>query len=80
MNQADYVGCIITKLSKYIKINKVTSSDSFYRTFFENNREPGTSLPNRIFVEFFDRNMSFVIWHKLVILHDQTVFTSQVIQ
>ena len=32
------------------------------------------------FVEFFDKNFSFVIWHKLATFYYQTVFTTRVIQ
>ena len=32
-----------------------------------------------VFVEFFDKTFSFVIWNKLAKFHYQIVFTSQVI-
>ena len=38
------------------------------------------SLKINIFIEFFDKKLSFVMLNKLVQIHYQIVFTSQVIQ
>ena len=54
---ATYIRYVIAKLSKFIQIDIQTSSDSFYRGFFENKREPGTSFQVSFFVEFFDKNL-----------------------
>ena len=52
----------------------------FNRGFFENQKGPGTSFQTIFFIEFFDKQFSFVMFHKLAEFHHQTVFTSQVIQ
>ena len=47
---------------------------------FANTKGPGTSFQAAVFAEFFDEIISFGILHKLTKFHEQTVFTSQVIQ
>ena len=66
LKQATYIRDIIAKLSKFIQIDIQASSGSFYRGLFEN--------------QFFDKNFSFAILHKLAEFYYQTVLTSQVIQ
>ena len=56
------------------------SQFSLYEGFFENEKGRGTSFQSIIFIEFFDKNISFVILHKLANFHQQTMFNSQVIQ
>ena len=69
-----------SKAIELVQISMLTSSDSFYRGFFENYKGPGTSFQATIFIEFFDKKFYFVILHELAKFHYQTVFTSQVIQ
>ena len=46
---------------------------------FSKNRKGTRSLSKvTFFVEFYDRNFSFVILHKLAKFHKETVFTSQI--
>ena len=52
----------------------------FYRGFVENQKEPGTNFQLTFFIESFDKNVSFVILHKLAKFHYQTMFTTNVIQ
>ena len=51
-----------------------------HRQFFENEKGPGTSFQVIFFVEFFDKNFSFVMLHNLAKFHQETFFTSLVIQ
>ena len=37
--------------------------------FFSDLKGPGTSFQVAVFVEFFDKTFSFVIWHKLAKFH-----------
>ena len=77
LKQATYIKYILAKLSEFVQISLQTSSDSFYRGFFENWKGPGTSFQATFFVEFFEKNY---ILHKLAKYHYQTVFIFQVIQ
>ena len=52
----------------------------FYRRFFENWKESGTSFQATFFTEIFDKKFSFAILYKLAKFNYQTVFTSQVNQ
>ena len=52
----------------------------FYRRFFENYKGPGTSFQVTFFTGFLDKNVSFVILHKLAKFQYKALFTSQVIQ
>ena len=56
-----YIRYVITKLSKFIQISMQASWDSVL--------QPRTSFQVTFFVEFLDKNFSFVILHKLVKFH-----------
>ena len=61
------------------------SRQNFSEFFFTDDllkirKEPGTSFQVTIFVEFFNKNIYSVLWHKLAKFQYQTVFTSQVFQ
>ena len=45
--------------------NQHAGSISFYRGFFKNKKGPGTTFQATINAEFFDKNFSFAILHKL---------------
>ena len=51
-----------------------------FASLFANWKGPLTKFKAAEFVEFFDKNFSFIIWHKLAKFYYQTMFTSQVIQ
>ena len=70
---ATYIRYVIAKLSKFIKTRP--SQITFYRGFLKNWKGSGTSFQVTFFVEFIDKNFSFVMLHKLAKLHYQTVFT-----
>ena len=80
LKPATYIRCVIAKLSKFIQISMHASSDSFLQRIFENYKGPGTSFQVTFFVEFFDKNFSFVMLHKLAKFHYQTMLTFQVNQ
>ena len=46
----------------------------------KNLKGPGTSFQVTFCIELYDKKFTFVILHKLVKFHYQTVFTSQFIQ
>ena len=50
----------------------------FYRTVFENQKVSGTTFQTKFFIKYFEKNLSFVMLHKLAKSHFQTVLTSQV--
>ena len=52
----------------------------FYRGFSENQKGPGASFQAIFFIKCFDKNLSFVMLHKLAKFHYHAVFTSQVVQ
>ena len=60
---------VIAKLSKFIQIDIQASSGSFLQWI----------IWKSFFVEFFAKNFSFAVLHKLTQFHYQTVFTFQVI-
>ena len=60
---------MITKLSKYIKINMQSFSDSFYRGFFEKRKGAGTRFPSHIFFGIFPEKFSFVKLNNLAKFH-----------
>ena len=69
LKQADYIGYVIAKLLKCVKISMQTDSQiTFYRGF------------KNFFVTFFGKNFYFTLLHKLAQCHYQTVSTSLVIQ
>ena len=47
---------------------------------FENKKGPGTSVQATFVIKFFDKKISFVILHKLVIFDYQIKFIFHVIQ
>ena len=51
-----------------------------YRGFLKNKKRTGTSFQATFFVEFLDKNFSFVILHKVTKFHWQTMSTFEVIQ
>ena len=61
-------------------VSKISFANRSYASFFVNTKGPGTSFQAAVFVKNFDKIFPFVIWHKLTKFHEQTVFTSQVIQ
>ena len=71
---------VLAKLSKFVKISTLASSDSLLQKTLENLTRPGTSFQATFFIAFFEKKISYVILHKLVKFHYQTVFTIQVIQ
>ena len=76
LKQATYMKYAIGKLSKFVQIRMLTSTDLLYRGFFENKKGPGTSFQATFFLEFFKKRNCFVILHKLAKCDYQTVFTS----
>ena len=80
MKQATYIRYAIAKLSNFIQISMQNSSDSFLGKIFWKLKAPGTSFQVAFLIGFFDKNVSFVILHKLAEVHYLTVFISQVIQ
>ena len=79
LKQATYIRYVLAKLSKFVQISTLNSSDSFRRGFLEKEKGPGTSFQGTFFMEFFHKNFSFVILHELAKFHYQIVFTSKVI-
>ena len=77
LKRAAYIRYVIAKLSKFVQISMQTSSDSFLQRILSklNQKRPRTSV-----IEFFNEEFSFVILHKLVKFHYQTVFTSHTSQ
>ena len=80
LKQAIYIRYGIAKLSKIVQITMQTSSDSFLQRILWKSKGPGASFQFTFIIEFFDKNVSFVILHKLAKFHYQTVFTTHVIQ
>ena len=76
--QATYIRYVLAKLSKFVQIRTQTSSDSILQRIFE--LDFGTSFQARFFMETFDKKFYFVMLYKLAKFHNQTVFTSKVIQ
>ena len=66
-------------LAKTIKICPNQHTD-LLRCLFTGDSLKMTSFQATFFIDFFDKNFSFVILHKLAKFHHGTVFTSQVIQ
>ena len=64
---------------KICQISKQTSSDPFFKGFFEN-KKPWYQFPGHMFHRIFDKKFSFIILNKLTKFHDQTVFIFQIIQ
>ena len=44
LKQTDYIGYVIAKLSRDVKISMHTFADLFYRGFFKNIKGPGTII------------------------------------
>ena len=80
LKQAIYIRYVLAKLSKFVQISTQTSPIPFYRGFFENKKRPGTSFQATTFIEFLDKKFSLAMLHRLALFHQQTMFTSQVIQ
>ena len=71
LKQADCIGYVITKVLKYVKISKRTSSNSFFTEFSFKLKSTWNEFPRHIFVELFDK--IFVRLHKLVKFHSLIV-------
>ena len=80
MKQATYIRYAMAKLSNFIQISMQNSSDPFLGKIFWKLKGPGTSFQVAFLIGFFDKNVSFVILHKLAEVHYLTLFISQVIQ
>ena len=70
LKQATYIRYVLAKLLKFIQITMQT-----FRGFFENWKGPGTSFQVTFFVEYFGKNVSVLILHKLAQFRYQAVFT-----
>ena len=53
LKQPAYIRYVIGKLSKFVKTSMHTSSDSFYREFYENQNGFETSIRTTFFIIFF---------------------------
>ena len=77
LEQVDYIAYVIEKRSKSIKANMQTfSTHSFLQKILKNKKGPGTSFQATFYLEFFDKNLSFIIRHKLPNFHYQSKSTS----
>ena len=56
LEQATYIRYDIAKLSKYVQISMLASSDYFLHRILWKLKGPGTSLQAIFFKEFFDEN------------------------
>ena len=50
-------------------VSKISFYNGAYALFFVNTKRPGTSFQVAVFVEYFNKSFSFVIWYKLTKFH-----------
>ena len=67
---------VLAKLSKFFEISMQTSSVSLLQGILWKLERAGTSLQEKFFIWFFDQKNCFIILHKLVRCHYQTVYFS----
>ena len=69
----------MAKLSKYVKKHNGNLFRFLVKEDSTKLKKHGTSFHATFFAEFFDKNLSSVISHKLVKFYYQKIFTSQII-
>ena len=79
LKQATYVRYVLVKLIKICSSQRIDLL-RFHFTEDSLKIEKGLEIVSTFFTEFFDKDFSFVILHKLVKFHHQIVFTFQVIR
>ena len=76
--QVTYIRYLLAKLSKFVQISTLTSSDSFLQKIPWKLKKVWSSFQGHIFHRIFWSKIYFAILHKLAKFHNQTVFTSHV--
>ena len=81
LKQATYISHVIAKLSKFVQISILSSTESFLqRVLWKLEKDVELVSKATFFIEFFIKNLFCNITYKLVKFYCQTVFTYQVIQ
>ena len=78
LKEATYTRHVLAKLSKFVQISTLTSSDSFLQKIPWKLKKVWSSFQGRTFHIIFWSKIYFAILHKLAKFHYQTVFTSHV--
>ena len=72
LKQPAYIGYVIAKLSKLVKISMQTYSDLFLDDSFKIKKGLGPSFQLTFFIKYIDKNFPFAISHELGKFHYQT--------